>query len=129
MIGRLEAGLSTTRCGRSRLAPAVRSVARMLRLVEAYFKSTDVGPSAPRRLLIRYALRRSGGWSRARPRHLDPAPPDRRAKYALNSRVRILGDMHDCAPADGPHRRSDVQSTGPLDEAQAGELGTYVVNT
>jgi radical SAM superfamily enzyme YgiQ (UPF0313 family) len=95
-------------------------------LVEAYFKST-VGPRHHVVSLIRYAFGAQGPGE-GETRRLDPAPPDRRAKYALNSRVRILSDMHDCALL---MERIEAMSGRPglLDEAQAGELGTYVVNT
>jgi hypothetical protein len=49
-------------------------------------------------------------------------------KYALNSRLRILTGMHDCALL--MERIGAMAGHGGfLDESEAGELGTYLVNT
>jgi radical SAM superfamily enzyme YgiQ (UPF0313 family) len=117
----------------SKLVDEVRSFANArgpvarpdVALVEAYFKAR-FGPGHHVVSLIRYAFGAQGP-SEGRARQTMAAPPDRRARYALNSSLRILGDMHDCAylmeRIEAAPGRTEL-----LDESETGELGTYVVN-
>ena len=118
----------------SRLVDELRSFAASrsaaarpdIALVVAYFQA-KFGPAHHLVSLLRYAFEVQGPGEGGATQSTT-ALPDARAKYTLNSSLRILGDMHDCAYLIACIEAAP-ERPGLLDEAEAGELGTYVVNT